>query len=165
MTTITQDKKGPQTHLSPEEGISSVRRMFAGGEVFLRGDYSPRSVLVGEISLRKDEKEQVTLELSEKFAALWTRTPKTTDVHIFRRNDRTIWYGKGEAGQARVDGQAYQISDGQYKEVMEGMAHNLGDLFYAHPGDVTILQTLDEVTGKQPDSLQRFLKVVLKFVD
>ena len=139
--------------------------------VILRGDYSPRSVLTAELAPKKNKKERITLEVSEKFITVWTRESNLkeledfeTHVHIFRRTDRSIWYGFGKAEKVKVDGRTYPASDSQYSEITESMVGALGNLFYSYPENVSILNSIDEITGKQPDSLNRFLKLLMKFV-
>lgn len=140
--------------------------------LLLRGEYSPKEILSGELDLKKNLKKKITLELSEKFISVWTRNQNGskdsvygTRVFIFKRSDQAIWYGEGTPNEVRVDGKNYPKTDKEYERISEELERDLGDLFFIYPDSEKILQAIDDVSGRQPDSVNRFLKLLCEFLD
>ena len=140
--------------------------------LLLRGDYSPRTSLSAEIAYKKNEKQKVTLEISEKFITVWTKMLVSKNgngmgsrVFIFRRVDQSIWFGEGNTDEVRVDGNTYAKSEKGYQDVSQEMSKFLADLFYSYPENEMILPIINELAGNPTDSVQRFLKLLLQFLD
>ena len=139
--------------------------------LLLRGDYSPRSVLSGELTLKKNDKQKVTMEISEKFIAVWTRKENTktlkiegVNVYILNRANASIWFGKGTDGEVRIDGRTYAKTEKEYDKLNQEMSKSLSDLFYIYPENIEILRSMQEVSGKPEESLARFMKVLVGFL-
>lgn len=140
--------------------------------LLLRGDYSPRSVLSAELPVKRNEKQKITLELSEKFITIWTLRmngkPVSAEggkVYIYRRADQQIWHGVGTSAEVHVDGRNYAKSEKDYGRISEEMVSHVGSLFTSYPENGAILQVLSELTGNPTDSVERFIKLLFQFLN
>ena len=160
----------PRLKMSKSSGQLLVGLTTEG--LLLRGDYSPRSVLSTELPVKKNEKQKITLELSEKFITIWTLRmngqPVSTEggkVFIYRRADQQIWHGVGTSEDVHVDGRNYAKSEKDYSRISDEMVSHMGSLFSTYPENGAILQVISEVSGNPTNSVERFIKLLFQFLD